>query len=246
MHPFGRRRPFVAGAAVLSVVLVTGASILLAAAYGFDVQALAHPGSIVDKGEDVARLLRWGALVDMASYLPMAVVMVYFHHRLRARNPELVSLLTAGGLAYVLIGSISGALLGAAGPPLIAGYASASAAGQEATRVALEALGNASLVGLWGTLELICIGFWFLGNRLAAAKRVAQIRGVVDRRGRGHAGHERPDRPHRSNAGGGQRTDRPRDRCPPRVVLRVDLLAGRPPMAQCLTRHGPIGTRCYA
>jgi hypothetical protein len=163
MHPFGRRRPFVAGAAVLSVVLVTGASILLAAAYGFDVQALAHPGSIVDKGEDVARLLRWGALVDMASYLPMAVVMVYFHHRLRARNPELVSLLTAGGLAYVLIGSVSGALLGAAGPPLIAGYASASAAGQEATRVALEALGNASLVGLWGTLELICIGFWLLG-----------------------------------------------------------------------------------
>ncbi len=163
MHPFGQRRPFVAGAAVLSVALVIGASILLPAAYGFDLQAFAHPGSIVDKGEEVARLLRWGALLDMASYLPMAVVVIYFHHRLRQRNPELVALLTAGGLAYVLIGSISGALLAAAGPPLLAGYASASAAGQEAARVALEALGNASLVGLWGTLELICIGFWFLG-----------------------------------------------------------------------------------
>ena len=117
----------------------------------------------MDKGEDVARLLRWGALLDMASYLPMAVVVMYFHHRLRVRNPELVSLLTAGGLAYVLIGSIAGALLAAAGPPLIAGYAAASAEGREAARVVLAALGNAAMVGLWGTLELICIGFWYLG-----------------------------------------------------------------------------------
>jgi hypothetical protein len=163
MHPFGQRQPLVAAAAVLSVVLGMGASILLAAAYGFDLHTFAHPGSIVDKGVEVARLLRWGALLDMASYLPMAAVVVYFHHRLRERNPELVSLLTAGGLAYVLIGSIAGALLAAAGPPLIAGYASASAEGREAARVVLEALGNAALVGLWGTLELICIGFWFLG-----------------------------------------------------------------------------------
>ena len=161
MHPFGQRQPLAAAAAVLSVVLVIGASVLLAAAFGFDPQAFAHPGSIVDKGEDVARLLRWGALLDMASYLPMAVVVVYFHHRLRERNPELMTLLTAGGLAYVLIGSIAGALLAAAGPPLFAGYASAE--GREAARVVLEALGNAALVGLWGTLELICIGFWFLG-----------------------------------------------------------------------------------
>lgn len=162
-HPLGERRPIVAAAAVASIVLGIGASSLLAAAYGFDLQALAHPGSIVDKGQRVAQLLRWGALLDMASYLPMAVVVVYFHYRLRERNPELVTLLTACGLAYVLIGSSAGVLLATAGPPLIAGYATASAAGQEAARVTLEALGNAALVGLWGTLELIFFGCWFIG-----------------------------------------------------------------------------------
>ena len=162
-HPLGKRRPFVAVAAVLSVVLTVGASILLPAAFAFDLQAIAHPGSIADKGPGVAQLLRWGALLDMVSYLPFAVLVVYFHYGLRARNQELVALLSACGLAYVLIGSIAGALLASAGPPLVAGYASASVEGREAGRVALEALGNASLVGLWGTLELIFLGFWFLG-----------------------------------------------------------------------------------
>ena len=46
---------------------------------------------------------------------------------------------------------------------MITVYATASAAGQGAARVTLEALGSAVLVGLWGTLELIFIGFWFLG-----------------------------------------------------------------------------------
>ena len=128
-HPLGERRPFVAAAAVASIVLGIGASILLPAAYGFDLQALAHPGSIVDKGQGIAQLLRWGALLDMASYLPMAVVVVYFHYRLRERKPELVALLTACGLAYVLIGSIAGVLMATVGPPLISGYATASAAG---------------------------------------------------------------------------------------------------------------------
>lgn len=148
---------------VVSVPLLIGAGILVPAAFGFDIEAIAHPGSIVDKGEGIAQLLRWGALVDMLSYLPFAVLVVYFHYRLRARNQELVALLSFCGLAYVLIGSIAGALLASAGPPLITGYASASVEGREAARVALEAIGHISLVGLWGTLELISLGFWFVG-----------------------------------------------------------------------------------
>lgn len=146
-----------------SLVLSIGASLLVPGAYGFDMQALAHPGSIVDDGQGVADVLRWGALLDMVSYLPLAVVVVYVHYRLRDRNPLLVGVMTAGGLAYVLIGSLAGALLASVGPPLIEGYAEATAAGQEAARVSLESIGNATFVGLWGTLELIGIGAWFLG-----------------------------------------------------------------------------------
>ncbi len=152
-----------AAALATSVVLTIGAGVLVPAAFGFDIKALAHPGSIVNRGSDVARLLRWGALLDMVSYFPMAGVVVYVHHRLRDRNPPLITLLSAGGLAYVLIGSIAGVLLASVGPPLIEGYAAASAAGREAARVSLESLGNGVFVGLWGTLELIPIGLWFVG-----------------------------------------------------------------------------------
>ena len=162
-HPFSERQRYVAAALATSVVLTIGAGLLLPAAYGFDIGALAHPGSIVDGGPGVAQMLRWGALLDMVSYFPMAVVVVYVHYQLRDRNPLLVTLLTACGLAYVLIGSIAVVLLASVGPPLIEGYAAASIAGREAARVSLESLGNATIVGLWGTLELIAIGVWFIG-----------------------------------------------------------------------------------
>ena len=162
-QPFSERQRFVAAALAVSLALMVGAGILMPAAFGFDIGALAHPGSIVDGGQAVADLLRRGALVDMASYLPMAVVVVYVHYQLRDRNPLLVTVLTACGLAYVLIGSIAGVLVASVGPPLIEGYAAASEAGREAARVSLESVGNAAFVGLWGTLELIAIGVWFIG-----------------------------------------------------------------------------------
>lgn len=163
MEPLVKRQRSVAGATVLSVLLATAATVVLLAAYGFDPAALAHPGSIVDKGAAVAQLFRWGALLDMASYLPLAPLVLYLHERLRERGPVLVAVLTAGGLAYVLIGGIGGALLASAGPPLVEGYATASDAGREAARLTLETLGHAVMVGLFSTLELIPLGVWLLG-----------------------------------------------------------------------------------
>ena len=160
---FREQQRWVAAALATSVVLTVGAGILVPAAFGFDLRAIAHPGSLVDKGLGTAQLLRWGALLDMVSYLPLAPVVVYVHLRLRNRNPALVTLMTSGGLAYVLIGSIAGVLLASVGPPLIEGYAAASTAGREAARVALESLGNSTAVGLWGILELIPLGAWFIG-----------------------------------------------------------------------------------
>src|SRR2546425_1204566 len=92
MEVLTERQRYVAGAAALSVLLVVASSVAMPAAYGFDIAALAHPGSIVDKGPGGANLLRWGALLDMVSYLPLAVVVLYLHVRLRERNPELVAL----------------------------------------------------------------------------------------------------------------------------------------------------------
>lgn len=153
----------VCGATVLSIVLVVSATVVLAAAYGFDPSALAHPGSIVGKGQATADLLRLGALLDMASYLPLVVLVLYLHDRLRSRGGDLVAVLTTGGLAYVLIGATGGALLAGGGPPLIEGYATATVVGREAAGVALDMLGGAVLVGLFGTLELVPFGIWVIG-----------------------------------------------------------------------------------
>jgi hypothetical protein len=153
----------VAAAIVMSIVLGLGATVVLLAAYGFDPVALAHPGSLANKGEQAAELLRWGALLDMASYLPIAVPVLYLHGRLGKSGGELIRFVTAAGLAYVLIGAIGGGLLAGGGPPLVASDAGASEAGRETARIALDSLGQAVIVGLFGTLELIPFGGWMLG-----------------------------------------------------------------------------------
>ncbi len=111
----------VAAAIILSAGLAIGATIVLLAASGFDPAAMGHPGSLADKGAGAADLLRWGALLDMASYLPFAAPVLYLRGRLRSSGGDLTDLATAGGLAYVLIGGIGGALLAGGGPPLILG-----------------------------------------------------------------------------------------------------------------------------
>ena len=154
---------FVAAALAVSLVLVGAATVVLLAAFAFDTAALAHPGVLVDKGQDAADLLRLGALLDMASYLPFAVPVLFLHSRLRPINTDWMALLTAGGLAYVLIGAVGGALLASAGPPLIEGYATATVGGRDAARASLETVGQAAMVGLWGTLELIPFAIWIAG-----------------------------------------------------------------------------------
>jgi hypothetical protein len=158
------RLRLVAGwSAILTVVLTALASVLLVGAYGFDLRAVADPGTIVDRGPTVAANLRLALLVDMTSYLPLAPVVLYLHRRLRSDDPGLMGLVTVCGLAYVLMGAIGGAILAAGTPPLIADYGAASAAGREASRVTFVALTDAVEIGVWGTLELIPFGIWALG-----------------------------------------------------------------------------------
>jgi len=159
LAPLGPRSA--ALATILSVVLAATASVLLAAVYAFDLGALGHPRSLVGRGPETATLYRSFALVDMASYLPFAVPVLYLHDRFRRRMGASMTLFTTAGMSYVLIGAIGGAILLAAGPPLI--ESSASPAETQAAGVTLEAFARAVQVGLWGTLELIALAVWFLG-----------------------------------------------------------------------------------
>jgi hypothetical protein len=166
---FSERPRSVALVTVAFVVLEVVASLVFLAVYDFDVKTLAaNPGALPARGPDVAGLLRLGGLVDMLGYLALAPVVLYMHRRLDAAASErvralgLVSLLTFGGLGFVLVGSIGAVLYASVGPALL----EASASGSEtatAARVAFAALGNGVIVGLWGTLEQLLLGVWLIG-----------------------------------------------------------------------------------
>jgi len=152
-------------AAVIVLVALLGgvATSVLAAAFGFDLPATAHFGSLFDRGPGAAELLRWGALLDMASYLAFGLVVLYIGEQLWPSNALVVASLTLSGLGAVLIGAVGAVLLATVGPSLLMGYATASASAREAARVALDALGQGVAAGLWGTLELTLLGAWLIG-----------------------------------------------------------------------------------
>ena len=80
-------RQAVAVCAWLNVALALAATVAFLVAYGFDPQRLAHPGAIFDHGGTGASL-RWAGLIDMASYLAMAPVVIYIHSRHLSSGPD--------------------------------------------------------------------------------------------------------------------------------------------------------------
>jgi len=151
-------------AIIVLLALLEGVAVsVLAAAFGFDLLAAAHFGSLFDRGPGAAELLRWGALLDLAGYLALGLVVVYIGERLLQGKTLVVASLRLSGLGAVLIGAVGAVLLATVGPSLLLDYATAPASEREAARVALEALGRGVVAGLWGTLELILLGAWLIG-----------------------------------------------------------------------------------
>ena len=167
-HVFTERSRPIALAALAFLVLDGLASLLVVAAYGFDLALLTDHGALGDEGPAAAGLLRLGAIVDMYGYLALAPVVIYLHGRMSRALPDqlrqlgLAALVTAAGLGFVLIGAIGAILLGSVGPWLLEAPAT-DAATHAATRVQFGALENAVIVGLWGALELPLLSIWLIG-----------------------------------------------------------------------------------
>jgi hypothetical protein len=150
----------------LAALLPLVALVAFVSAYRVDVGRLADLPSIVgDRG--AAPTLRLAGLLDMSAYLAIAPVVLYLHHRLRDRAPDLMGLATSAGLAYLLLGSLGGTLLATVGPPLVE-------EGSEAARTTFGAIATMVTITLWGTLESIFLGVWLIGvGWLVRAERFA-------------------------------------------------------------------------
>ena len=164
---------------VLVALLQAAATTVLAAAFGFDLPAAAHFGSLLDRGRGAAELMRWGALLDMAGYLALGLVVLYIGDRLWQRNRLVVASLTLSGLSAVLIGAVGAVLLATVGPSLILDHATGPASARDAARVTLDALGDGVAAGLWGTLELALLGAWQIGVGLLLRRDWPRLAGLA-------------------------------------------------------------------
>ena len=147
----------------LLIVLEAAASLLLAAAFGLDLPAVAHFGSLAARGPDATELLRWGAALDVGGYLAFGLVVLFVRQHMLPRGGLVVDALTASGLGAVVVGATGAAVLATVGPALLADGAGALQLGAEASAAALELLGRVVMAGLWGTMVLGLLGAWLAG-----------------------------------------------------------------------------------
>jgi len=166
----------VAVCAWLAALLPLVALIAFAAAYRFDLGRLADLPSIVGD-RALSGTLRLAGLLDMAAYLPVAPVAIYLDRRLRATAGDLIGLVTFGGLAYVVLGSLGGTIVATVEPPLVED-------GSEIARATFAAFSTLVTVTIWSTLELVFLGSWLIGigwllrPERAAFGNVAVIAGI--------------------------------------------------------------------
>ena len=158
---------FAALAAIISFPLALVSIVLSSMATDFNMKAstnLAFWLSWLSIGVDGARLLRWGLILDMLSYyLPLLPVALFLWRWLRSRDPDWALFYTSCGLGYILVGAIGAAILAAVHPPLINAYAQASVEQRPVLEAVFSAIGNMVYGGMWGILEVVLAGIWFLG-----------------------------------------------------------------------------------
>ncbi len=165
MEDSGGFRALAGVTAVLAGLLAISSGVVGAAALGTDVAGGTAPEILLQVSMRGAGLLRWSLLLDVFGYyLLLAPLAIYLWHSSKSVRLPWVTLFTACGLSYILIGAIGASILAAVLPPLIESYSSGSGATREAAGVVIITFANAVYRGLWNPLEMILGGVWWLGS----------------------------------------------------------------------------------
>jgi uncharacterized protein DUF4386 len=142
----------------LTVLCYFSRFVLLAAAMNYNFNLEAFSGALISIGSGGARLLRWGMVLDVfGSYLLLAPLALHLWNWLKPGSPNLVTLYTLCGLAYMLIGAMGAIVLSAVLAPLINDYAQASAPQRDNLQVVFSSFLNAIYLGLWNPLEVLLL-----------------------------------------------------------------------------------------
>ncbi len=136
-------------------------------AVGFDLGILSDAQAglqIIARNPAGAVLTRWSMVADMLGFylllIPLALVLWDW---LREQSPAWVSLATLLGLGYLFCGAAGAAVLAAVLPAQIAACAQAAGTQAPALEAIFLAFTRAVYDGVWGLLDPLLGGVWWLG-----------------------------------------------------------------------------------
>jgi hypothetical protein len=115
-------------------------------------------------GGQAGQIMKWSWLADMFGYYLLLVPAIFvLHFWLKGKNPYWMVVFTFCAIAYVLCGSTGAAMLAKTWPTLISAYESAQGINKEIIDVVFTNTTEMVYGGLWGYLEFLLAGIWWIG-----------------------------------------------------------------------------------
>jgi hypothetical protein len=166
-----RRLPVWAWCVGLALISSAISGVLVLLATDGDLSGIFYVERLVGQAPENAELFRWAMILDMLGYyVLLAPLFVAVGRRLYDLGEQGAALWTIGALMYVTAGSVAAMALAYGVPPLLRGYAQASSSQQEGFVLALTALGEAAVHGVWQTFDPIVTGAWAVATGLALGR----------------------------------------------------------------------------
>lgn len=123
--------------------------------HGFQLAA-GHPSGV--------ELMRWSMITDLLGFylllVPLALVLWDW---LKKYSPQFTRFFTVFGLGYLFFGAMGAAILSVIAPQQVQSYAQAAGAEAQVYQAVLLAFSNAIYDGVWGTLNPLLAGVWWVG-----------------------------------------------------------------------------------
>jgi len=176
----GQRVPVWAWCVGLALVISVVSGVLFLLAMDGHVSEVFHTERLVAQAPGNAETFRWAVILDMLGYyVLLAPLFVAVGCRLFERGERGAALWTIGALMYVTAGSVVAMALAYGVPPILRGYAQASASGRHGFVVALTALTESAVRGVWNTFDPIVAGGWAVASGLARRRLGHRLLGTI-------------------------------------------------------------------